>query len=178
MQAHTAGDGAPPLRSSILYHIAADWEEFADIRAAARALSQRSRFRNALSIAVNSERVALAAATLCADRSASPAMVSSREDEQHRLDTIQRALRLHAHAHAVPMDCAGPLASDWFPSPPQVQAVMETFRSVVGGGGDTASAAPSPAPMSPPRPVVQPFSAAGAPVPRRGDTGHASHRGL
>ena len=53
MQARTDGDGAPPLRSALPYHIAADWEEFADIRAAAKALSQRSRLRNALSIAVN-----------------------------------------------------------------------------------------------------------------------------
>ena len=90
MQARTDGDGAPPLRSAIPYHIAADWEEFADIRAAARALSQKSRLRNALSIAVNSVRVALAAAALCADRSASPATVLSREDELHRLDTIGR----------------------------------------------------------------------------------------
>ena len=112
MQARTAGDGAPPFRSSILYHIAADWKEFADIRAAAKALSQKSQLRNALSIAVNSVRVALAAAALCADRSALPATVLSHEDEQHRLDTIQRALRLHAHARAVLMDCEGPLASD------------------------------------------------------------------
>ena len=28
---------------------------------------------------------------------------------------------------------------------------------MVGGGGDTSPTAPSPAPMSPPRPVVQPF---------------------
>ena len=156
MQARTGGDGALPLRSAILHNIAADWEEFADIRAAARALSQRSRLRNVFSIAVNSERVALAAATLCADRSAPPATVSSREDEQHRLDTIQRALRLHAHARAVYfiasslplqgdqavdahaarapalMDCVGPLASDWFLSLPQVQAVMEAVRSVAG----------------------------------------------
>ena len=145
MQARTAGDGAPPLRSSILYHIAADWEEFADIRAAARALSQKSRLRNALSTAVNSVRVELAAAALCADRSASPATVLSREDELHRLDTIGRALRLHAHARAVLVDCVGPLTSDWFLSPPQVQAVMEALGSVVGGGSNTTSAAPSPA---------------------------------
>ena len=137
MQARTDGDGAPPLRSAIPYHIAVDWEEFAVIRAVARALSQKSRLRNALSIAVNSVRVALAAAAPCADRSASPATVLSREDEQHRLETIQRALRLHAHARAVLMDCAGPLASDWFLSPPQVQAVMEAFGSVVGAGGHT-----------------------------------------
>ena len=83
--------------------------------------------------------------------------MSSREDKQHRLDTIQRALRLHAHARAVLMDCAGPLASDWFLSPPHIQAVMEAFRSVVGGGGDTSPTGPSPASMSPPRPVLQPF---------------------
>ena len=77
---------------------------------------------------MNSVRVALAAAALCADRSASPATVSSREDEQQRLDTIQRALRLHAHAREVLMDCEGPLASDWFLSSQQVQAVMEAFR--------------------------------------------------
>ena len=117
----------------------------------------QARSRKALSIAANSLRVALVAAALCADRSASPATVLSREDEQHLLDTIQLALRLHAPARAVLIDCAGPLASDWFLSPLQVQAVMEVFRSVVGGGGDTSPAAHSPAPTSPPRPVVQPF---------------------
>ena len=34
---------------------------------------------------------------------------------------------------------------------------MEAFRSVVGGGGDTSPTGPSPASMSPPRPVLQPF---------------------
>ena len=58
---------------------------------------------------------------------------------------------------AVLIDCAGPLASDWFLSPPQVQTVMDAFGSVVGGRSDISPAAPSPAPMSPPRPVVQPF---------------------
>ena len=110
-------------------------------------------------IAVNSVRVVLAAASLCADRLASPAIVLSREDEQHLLDTIQRALRLHAHARAILLDCAGPLASDWFLSPPQVHAVIEAFGTVVGGGcdSDAAPAAPSRAPTSPQRPVVQPF---------------------
>ena len=61
MQARTGGGGAPLLRSAIPYYIAADWEEFADIRAPARAQSQRSRLRIAFSIAVDSVRVALAA---------------------------------------------------------------------------------------------------------------------
>ena len=63
------------------------------------------------------------------------------------------------------MDCAGPLASDWSLPPPQVQAVMEAFRSVVGGGSDTSPAAPSPAPTSPQHPVVQPFQPAAQGMP-------------
>ena len=126
----TAG-GDEPLSSAILYHIAADWEEFADVRAAARARSQKSRLRNALSIAANSVRVALAAAALCSDRSASPATALTREDEQHRLDTLERALRLYSHARAVLSDCAGPLASEWFLSPEQIQTVNQTLGSVV-----------------------------------------------
>jgi hypothetical protein len=47
--------------------IASDWSVFADVRAAARALSQKSRLANALSIAVNEGRVALEAALLCTD---------------------------------------------------------------------------------------------------------------
>ena len=70
---------------------------------------------------------------------------------------IQRALRLHVHARAVLADCAGPLASDWFLPPPQVQAVMEALGSVVGEGGDAGAAEPSRALASLPRPVVQPF---------------------
>ena len=81
MQARTDGDGVPPLRSAILYHIVVEWEAFADIRAVERALSQKSRLHNALSIDVNSARVALAAAALCADRSASTATVLLREDD-------------------------------------------------------------------------------------------------
>jgi hypothetical protein len=35
--------GVPPLSRAILSHIASDWPAFADVRAAARALSQKSR---------------------------------------------------------------------------------------------------------------------------------------
>ena len=52
----------PPLSSAVLAHIAADWTEFAAVRAASRALSHKSRLANALSIAVNEVRVSLAAA--------------------------------------------------------------------------------------------------------------------
>ena len=102
-------------------------------------------------------RVALAAAALCSDRSASPATALTREDEQHRLDTIERALRLYSHARAVLSDCAGPLASEWFLSPEQIQTVNQTLGSVVGGRNETVQAAAAPAPTSPPRPLAQPF---------------------
>jgi len=110
----------PPLSSTVLAHIAADWTEFAAVRAASRALSHKSRLANALSIAVNEVRVSLAAALLSTDRSAAPVTVLSRDDEAARLDTIQRALRLHSHARAVITDCAGPLAAEWHMSEAQI----------------------------------------------------------
>ncbi len=105
------------------------------MRAAARALSHKSRLRNALSITVNEVRVSLAAALLSTDRSAAPDTVLSRDDEAARLDTIQRALRLHAHARAVITDCAGPLAAEWHMSEAQVGKVMDALGSVVFGAG-------------------------------------------
>ena len=64
--------GVPPLSRAIQSQIASDWPAFADVRAAARALSQKSRLVNTLSIAVNEVRVALAAALLCSDLPAEP----------------------------------------------------------------------------------------------------------
>ena len=69
----------PPLSSAIIAHIASDWIEFAEIWAAARALSQKSRLTNALSIAVNEVRVALAAG-----RARAQAMALSCDDEAVR----------------------------------------------------------------------------------------------
>jgi hypothetical protein len=80
---------APPLSSAILEHIAADWDGFAKIRSAARALSQKSRLTNKLSIAVNEVRVALAAALLSTGHTASSATALSRDDEAVWLDTIE-----------------------------------------------------------------------------------------
>ena len=76
-----SGPRAPSLSGAILAHIAGEWSDFAEIRAAARALSQKSRLTNALSIAVNEVRVALAAALLSSCRSGSRATASSRDDE-------------------------------------------------------------------------------------------------
>ena len=117
--------------------------------AAARALSQKARSRNALSIAANSVRVALAAAALCADRSASPTTVSSREDDLHRLDTIQRALR-NLWTVRDPWPWTG-----FFLRRKYRLSWKRSDRWLAGG--DTSPTAPSAAPMSPPRPSVQPF---------------------
>ena len=75
-----SGPRTPSLSGAILAHIAADWTEFAEIRAAARALSQKSRLTNAPSIAVNEVRVALAAALLSSGRSGSRATAASCDD--------------------------------------------------------------------------------------------------
>jgi hypothetical protein len=58
-----------------------------------------------------SARISLAAALLSTGRSAAQATVLSRDDEVARLDTIQQALRLHAHVAAVPQNVVlGPVA--------------------------------------------------------------------
>ena len=147
----------PPLSSTILFHIAADWAEFADIRAAARALSHKSRLVNAVSIVSNEIRVALAAALLCTDRSSQPATVLSRDDESHRLDTIQHAARLYAHARAAISDCAEPMATEWHMSESQIRIVRDALGSVVGGVAASPPPPPAPVPDSPPRPLAQAF---------------------
>jgi hypothetical protein len=86
---------------------------FAEVRAAARACSQKSRLANALSIAANEVRVALAAGLLSADRSTLGITVLTREDEAARLDTIASAQRLHFLARAVLSDCSGPMDTEW-----------------------------------------------------------------
>jgi hypothetical protein len=147
----------PPLSSAILEHIAADWDGFAEIRSAARALSQKSRLTNTLSIAVNEVRVALAAALLSTAHTASSATALSRDDEAVRLDNIERGMRLHAHARAVLSDCAGPLAREWLMSAGQIQKVLEAFGSVIGGFRQASSPAPAPVPTSPPRLLVEDY---------------------
>jgi hypothetical protein len=59
----------PPLRASILNHVAAAWPTFYDLRAAAGARAHKERLRNTVSILINELRVALAAAQLCTRRS-------------------------------------------------------------------------------------------------------------
>ena len=101
--------------------------------------------------------MALAAALLCTDRSASAPTALSKEDELHRLDTIERAVRLHAHARAIISDGVGPMALDWFMSEQQVRLVREALGSVVCGVEAAPLRPPASTPTSSPRPLVQVF---------------------
>jgi hypothetical protein len=147
--------GVPPLSRAILSLIASDWPAFADVRAAARALSQKSRLVNALSIAVNEVRVALAAALLCSDLPAEPEPC---EDVKSRAEAVRRALRLYSHARAIISDCTEPLAVEWKLSEPQIGKVRQAFESVVGGTGSHPPIPPAPVPTSPPRPEEETFA--------------------
>jgi hypothetical protein len=57
-------DVPPPLAHAILDHVAADWPDFALIRPAASSLQSKARLPQAISMAVNELRVALASAAL------------------------------------------------------------------------------------------------------------------
>ncbi len=111
---------------------------------------------------VNEVRVALAAALLSSDQLAASATVLFREDEAIRLDTIQRALHLRAHARAVLTACAGPLATEWHMSEVAIQMVLAAVASVLGGTGSPPLLASAPVPTSPPRAVAQGMPVAGA----------------
>ena len=147
----------PSLSCAILAHVAAGWPGFAEVRAAARARSQKTRLANTLSIAANEVRVALAAGLLSADRSTLGITALTSEDEQARLDTIASAQRLHGLARAVLSDCAGPLVSEWHMSAGQVQQVQEALGSVVGVSQPAVMPLPAAVPTSPPRPAAQSF---------------------
>ncbi len=92
-----------------------------------------------------------------AGRTAPSANVLSRDDKAVRFDTIERGMRLHAHARAVLSDCAGPLTIEWHLSAVQIQKVLEAFGLVVGGPKLATSPAPAPVPTSPPRLLVEDY---------------------
>jgi hypothetical protein len=105
--------GVPSISRAILSRIASGWPAFADVRAAAIALSHKSRLANALSIAINEVRVALAAALLCTDLPDAAAEPEPCEDVESRAEAVRRALRLYSHARAIISDCTEPLAVEW-----------------------------------------------------------------
>jgi hypothetical protein len=150
--------GVPPLSRAILSHIAHDWTGFAEVRAAARALSQKSRLANTLSIAVNEVRMALAAAVLFLDSPGATSGPEPREDAKARSEAVRRALRLHSHARLIISDCAEPLAAEWKLSERQIRKVRQAIESVVGGSGPPPLTSAASVPRSPPRPELETYA--------------------
>jgi hypothetical protein len=150
--------GVAPLSRAIISHIASDWPAFADVRAAARASSQKSCLANALSIAVNKVRVALAAALLCTDPPGASVESEPHEDAESRAEAVRRCLRLYSHSLAIISDCTEPLAVEWKLSEPQIGKVRQAFESVVRGTGSHPPIPPAPVPTSPPRPEMDTFA--------------------
>lgn len=140
----------PVLAHAILDHVAADWPEFAEVRAAARAFSQRSRVQQTISAAANEVRVALAAALLAADRNGLAVGPQTVADSEASAELVSRAHRLFDHARAIVFDGAGPLAAQWHLSPAQVETVRRGLAVVVGGlPRDEPAPAAASVPVSP-----------------------------
>ena len=149
---------APPLRFALLSHVAADWPEFQQLRAAASAYSARTRLANAVSIAVNELRVAFAAALLSAPATpaGSPAIPAS---DRAAADACQaRAAQLYDHSRAIVADGAVLLQDAWCWSAAQSQSLVAAVASAVGGSPPTEPAPqPHRAPTSGPRPARQAY---------------------
>jgi hypothetical protein len=141
----------PPLSRAILSHIAHDWTGFAEVRAAARALSQKSRLANTLSIAVNEVRMALAAAVLFLDSPGATSGPEPREDAKARSEAVR-------HARLIISDCPEPLAAEWKLSERQIRKVRQAIESVVGGSGPPPLTSAASVPRSPPRPELETYA--------------------
>jgi hypothetical protein len=113
---------------------------------------------NALSIAINEVRVALAAAPLCTDPPDTSAEPEPCEDVESRAEAAWRVLRLYSHARAIISDCTEPLAAEWKLSESQIGKVRQAFESVVGGTGTHPPIPPAPVPTSPPRSEEETFA--------------------
>ena len=141
-------DVPPPLAHAILDHVAADWPDFALIRPAASSLQSKARLPQAISMAVNELRVALASAALGHGLSAHEA------NAQRAAQAEARAGRLLMHARAIVSDGARPLMEAWHLSVTQKDLVIGQLASAVGPGGARPrlpSLGADRAPMSGPR---------------------------
>ena len=149
----------PPLRCAVLSHIAADWPEFQQLRAAASAFSARSRLPNATSIVVNEVRVAFAAALLSERQSGAGVHAPAEADRVAAQACRDRALRLYEHCRALVADGAGPLQESWHWTAAHSELVLTALAGAVGGGAGSAEPAPPPlqSPTSGPRPTRQTY---------------------
>ena len=114
----------PPLRHALLSHIAADWQEFHELRAAASAFASKSRLTNAVSILVNELRVSFGAALLSFNvRAAATAAADAEVAET----TVQRAFQLHEHARALCADGSSALAEAWHWRSGQIDLLLSQY---------------------------------------------------
>ncbi len=145
----------PPLHHTVLSHIAADWPEFHDLRAAASAFSAKSRLTNSISILVNELKVAFGAALL----STGQRTTAASDADAAALDaTVQHAHRLHSHARALCTDGRRALAEAWHWRPSQIDLLLSQLAGAVGAPMADSPPPPAlPAPISGPRPVNQPL---------------------
>ena len=145
----------PPLRHALLSHIAADWQEFHELRAAASAFASKSRLTNAVSILVNELRVSFGAALLSFNVGAAPTAAADAEVAEA---TVQRAFQLHEHARALCADGSSALAEAWHWRPGQIDLLLSQLAGTVGPAvADRTVGTGLPAPASGPRPAEQPF---------------------
>ena len=151
----------PPLRASILSHVAAAWPAFQDLRAAAGAYAHKERLRNAVSILVNELRVALAAAHLCSRRSLIGGGDGPLSEEDHAASQacVSRAELLCDLARMIVSDGELPLRDFWHLSETQARLVCDQLRLVVGPAPGRAEQL-VPAPSSGPVPQRQAFAQA------------------
>ena len=150
---------ATPLRCAVLSHIAADWPEFQQLRAAASALSARSRLPNATSTVVNEVRVACAAALLSERQSGAGVPAPAEVDRVAAQACRDRAPRLYEHCRSPVADGAGPLQVSRHWTAAHSALVLTALAGAVGGGAGSAEPAPPPlrSPTTGPRPTRQTY---------------------
>ena len=156
----------PPLRHAFLAHIAADWEDFAELRRAASARGHRSRLSNAVSILVNEIRVSMAAALLSAPLHGSAALDAAAASE-----ATAKAARLYAYARTIIADGRAALVEAWHFTAEQCDTVLTCLASAVGPPPRLGTIASSLVWAQADSATVR---TEGARVPRRGRSGHGN----
>ena len=152
---HDAAQPRPPpsrLGATLLDHIAADWPEFAAVRAAASAPARKSRLSATLSILVNELRVSAAAAYLCHGAHRPCVGPIAAADQQRADDTVARASRLISHARTLVTDGAPLLEQHWHLTSVQAASVVHQLARTVGPPAECGARDALPIPVAPPRP--------------------------
>ena len=128
--------GAQHLRTALVARVAAAWPNVLDLRAAARALGQKERLRNGVSILANELRVLLSAAHVTASWSSAAvgAGLLSLDDDAAVAAAAERACVLCECARMTVSDAADVMRSErhWSEAPAQASLLQTRQRLVVG----------------------------------------------